>query len=606
MSEPQKGKISVETENIFPIIKKWLYSEKDIFLRELVSNASDAITKLKKISLSEEFDGGNDYRIDITMSKDSKTISISDNGIGMSEEEVNKYINQIAFSGASDFAQRFQKEGNQGEIIGHFGLGFYSSFMVSTKVTIETLSYKKGSEAVRWESEGGVEYQISKTKKEGRGTVVTLHLDSENEEYLDAWKVKELIKKYCDFLPVSIYVDGEKANKEKALWSETPTSIKDKDYEDFYQYLFPFSPNSIFHIHLNVDYPFRLTGILYFPKLTHELEAAKNGIKLYCNHVFVSDDANELIPQFLTVLKGTIDIPDLPLNVSRSYLQNDPLVKKISQHIIKKVADRLVEDFKYDRSAYEKNWPFISIFVKFGVVTEEKFYEAVKPALIFHTSEDKYMTIDEYLDLYKDKNQNKVYYANESDKSSVYMDLMKSQGITSILLDSKFDTHVVQFLEGKYPEVKFQRVDSEIADSLVDKDASPGVVDKDNKTESDRILDFFKASIGKDGLEIKVQTLKSNELPGVIVIPEFLRRMSEMNSMMNQSAALDMLKNHTLIVNSASPMVKSALKNYEGMNPERGKQMANIIYEMSLLGSKSLNEEGISRFIKRVATTFES
>ncbi|TGM21651.1 molecular chaperone HtpG [Leptospira meyeri] len=599
MSAEESGKISVETENIFPIIKKWLYSEKDIFLRELVSNASDAITKLKKISLSEEFEGGNDYKIDLNFDVDSRILSIEDNGVGMTTEEVKKYINQIAFSGATDFAKQYQNAENKAEIIGHFGLGFYSSFMVSKKVTIETKSYKKGQTAVLWSSESGTDFTISPIEKESRGTKISLYLDSESGEYLDKWKLKELIKKYCDFLPVGIYVQGEKANREKPLWSEEPAKISQEEYKDFYSYLFPFSGESLFHIHLNVDYPFRLQGILYFPKLTHELEASKNGIKLFCNHVFVSDNASELIPQFLTILKGTIDIPDLPLNVSRSYLQNDPLVKKISNHIIKKVADRLIEDFKKDRPKYESNWPDISLFVKYGVLTDEKFYEAMKDYLIFKNSEGSYSTTSEYWEKNKEKNQNKIFYANETEMGSVYMELLKSQGLEALLVDSKIDSHLIQHLEMKNPDWKFQRVDSEIADQVVDKDAPKDLVNEENKTESDRIQNLFQSSLPIEGVEIKVEALKSLEVPGVILLPEFMRRMSEMNSMLNREDMKNILKSHTLMVNSKSPLVKSALQTFEGINPEKGKKLARVIYDLALLSAKVMDEKEVSEYTKR-------
>jgi molecular chaperone HtpG len=605
MNQTETGRISVETENIFPIIKKWLYSEKDIFLRELVSNACDAITKLKKLSLTEEFEGGTDYRIDIKFDQKERFLSIEDNGIGMTQEEIKKYINQIAFSGASEFAKKFSNEENKAEIIGHFGLGFYSSFMVSSKVEIFTKSYQKGAVGVHWESTTGIDFSIRSDEKPTRGTKIVLHLDADSGEYLDKWKLKELIRKYCDFLPVPIYVEGEQANKMRPLWSEQPSSLKAEDYKEFYNYLFPFQPEPIFHIHLNVDFPFRLQGILYFPKLTHELDATKNGVKLFCNHVFVSDEANELIPQFLTILKGTIDIPDLPLNVSRSYLQTDPLVKKISSHIIKKIGDKLIEDFKKDRSNFEKNWQDISLFVKYGMMMEEKFYDAVKDALLFKTSSDTYTTLSEYWEKNQEKNQKKIFYANEAEKSSVYMDLLKSQGLEAILVDSRIDTHFIQHLETKNPDWKFQRVDSELADIVLDKEANPGLVDQNNKTESDRIKEFFEKAIGREGLEIKVNSLKAKDVPAVVLLPEYIRRMSEMNTMMNSEMGANLLKNHTLSVNLASPLVKSALKAYESLQPEKGEKIARVIYDLALLSSKVLTDQEVGEFSKRVTQVME-
>lgn len=594
----ESGKISVQTENIFPIIKKWLYSEKDIFIRELVSNAVDAIAKLKKIALSEEFEGGTDYQVKVTFDKDNRTLSIEDNGVGMTTDEVKKYINQIAFSSATDFIQKYEKDTTHAGIIGHFGLGFYSSFMVSTKVVIETKSYQKDSQAIKWESESGMDYNITECDRTERGTKITLTMNEDSGEYLDKWKLKELVKKYCDFLPVPIFVDGEEANKQKPLWASQPTSTKEEDYKEFYSYLFPFSGEPIFWVHLNVDYPFRLQGILYFPRLKHELDVSKNGIKLFCNQVFVSDEANDLIPQFLTVLQGTIDIPDLPLNVSRSYLQQDPLVKKISAHIIKKISDRLSEDFKKDRAAFEKNWDDISLFVKFGMMNDEKFYEGVSKVVLFRSSNGGHKTLEEYWNENKEKNSNKVYYAPDSETSSVYMDMFKSQGLEALLVDSKIDSHFIHYLETKNPDMKFHRFDSDIAEQVVDKEAKSEIVDQDNKTETDKILDLFKTAVGRDGLEIKAESLKSADVPAVILLPEHLRRLSEMNLGLNQDKST-FLQNHTLVINSSSKLIKNALKMNSGINPEKGKLIAQYVYDLALISAKVFNEANLGSFMRR-------
>ncbi|MBW0435022.1 molecular chaperone HtpG [Leptospira yasudae] len=604
MSEEIKGRISVETENIFPIIKKWLYSEKDIFIRELVSNASDAITKLKKIAFSEEFEGGTDYRIDLDFDQEKRILIIEDNGIGMTSEEVQKYINQIAFSSAEEFVKKFQGEGAQPEIIGHFGLGFYSCFMVSTKVVIETKSYKKGSTGVVWESESGTEFSLRSSDKATRGTKITLHLDSDSGEYLDQWKLKELIRKYCDFLPVPIHVKNEQANKQTPLWSETPASVTKEKYEEFYNYLFPFSGEPLFHVHLNVDYPFRLQGILYFPKLKHELDVNQSGIKLYCNHVFVSDDANDLVPKFLTVLKGTIDIPDLPLNVSRSYLQSDPLVKKISSHIVKKIADRLNEEFKKNEEDFRKNWDEISIFVKYGMLTDDKFYEAAKDLVFFKTSNGEITRLEDYWIKNKEKNNGKVFYANESETSSVYMDLLKSQGLEAILVDTRIDSHFVQFLESKNPDMKFQRVDSELADGVVDKDHASQIVDAENKTPADRVKELFDKILKRDGLEIKAEPLKAEGVPAVVLLPEHLRRISEMN-MMGGQKPLDLLKNHTLVINTRSALVQNILGLAGGVNSSKADKLVRTVYDMALLSSKIFGEAEFAEYIKRTTETLE-
>lgn len=598
MSEEIKGRISVETENIFPIIKKWLYSEKDIFIRELVSNSSDAITKLKKIAFSEEFEGGTDYRIDLEFDQEKRILTIEDNGIGMSSEEVQKYINQIAFSSAEEFVKKFQGEGAKPEIIGHFGLGFYSCFMVSTKVVVETKSYKKGSTGVIWESESGTEFSLRSSDKTARGTKITLYLDGDSGEYLDQWKLKELVRKYCDFLPVPIYVKNEQANKQTPLWSEAPSSVTKEKYEEFYNYLFPFSGEPLFHVHLNVDYPFRLQGILYFPKLKHELDVNQSGIKLYCNHVFVSDDANDLVPKFLTVLKGTIDIPDLPLNVSRSYLQSDPLVKKISAHIVKKIADRLNEEFKKSEEEFRKNWDEISIFVKYGMLTDDKFYDAAKDLVFFKTSNGEIVRLEDYWNKNKEKNNGKIFYALEI--SSVYMDLLKSQGLEAILIDSRIDSHFIQFLESKNPDMKFQRADSELADGVVDREHSSSIVDSNNKTEADRIKEFFEKILKRDGLEIKAEPLKAEGVPAVVLLPEHLRRLSEMGMTGSQNP-LDLLKNHTLVINTRSVLVKNIL----GMSSTKAGKLARTVYDMALLSSKIFGEAEFSEYLKRTTETLE-
>lgn len=601
----ESGKISVQTENIFPIIKKWLYSERDIFLRELVSNAVDAISKLKKIALTEEFEGGTDYRVDIYYDQEARTLTIEDNGIGMTAEEVKKYINQIAFSSAQDFAQKYKMSEGEAGIIGHFGLGFYSSFMVSKKVVIEAKSYMKDSIPVRWESESGIDFNLSACDKNTRGTKVILYVDSESGEYLDKWKLKELVKKYCDFLPVPIYVSGEQANKQKPLWAESPSNVKPEDYKEFYHYLFPFSGEPHFHIHLNVDYPFRVQGILYFPKLTHELDVSKSGIKLYCNHVFVSDEANELVPQFLTVLRGAIDIPDLPLNVSRSYLQTDPLVKKISAHIIKKIADRLTEEYKKDAEAFQKIWEEISIFVKFGMMQDEKFYEATKGILMFKSSQGGYVTLDDYWTRNKEKNSNRVFYAPETEANSGILELFKSQGLEAILTDSRIDTHFLQFLEGKNSEMHFQRVDSDVIDQVIDKENKSTIVDNENKTEGDRIKELFENVLKRDGLEIKVEALKSSDVPAMIILPEYMRRISEMNLGVTQDKT-KLFRNHTLLVNSNSKIVKSTLKVSQGVNPDKARLLVQHIYDLAQISAKIMSDQEIGNFLKRANSVLEN
>ena len=594
-----RGKVSVETENIFPIIKKWLYSEKDIFIRELISNSNDAITKLKKIALTEQFEGGINYKIKLYFDKEKRTLSIEDNGIGMTQEEVHKYINQIAFSGAEEFVKNLKDKTEKTEIIGHFGLGFYSSFMVSKKVTIETLSYKKDSKAVLWESKDGIEFSIVETDRKERGTKVTLDLDEDSGQYLDEWKLKELVKKYCDFLPVSIFVKEEQANKQNPIWTKSPSKLKKEDYNEFYNYLFPFSSETLFWVHLNVDYPFRFQGILYFPKIQHEFDVKQNGIKLYCNHVFVGDEANELVPQFLTILKGTIDIPDLPLNVSRSYLQNDPLVKKISNHIIKKVADKIRGEYKTDTQKFEKDWEHIAPFLKYGMMTEEKFYEIAKDLVFFQTTKDRFIKLEQYCE--ENKENKKIYYIPENDKNSSYLELFKSQNLEAIIIDDRIDIHFIQFLERKNSDMQFERVDAALSEKLVDKNVNK-IVDKDNKTEDDKILSFFKKAIQKEGLEIKVDNLKSDSVPAFILLPEHVRRMTEMN-MMKQNTG-DILKNHTLFVNAQSNLIRKIVK-LSPFSEEKASDLAHGIYDLALISSKTMLEKDFGSYSTRMTKLLE-
>ena len=575
----EKGRISVDTENIFPIIKKWLYSEKDIFFREIVSNASDAITKLKKIALTESFEGGSDYRIDVTFDQKKRTLTVEDNGIGMTVEEVKKYINQIAFSSAEDFIKQYEKNDKNPGIIGHFGLGFYSTFMVSVKVELETRSWK-GGDAVIWSSESGTDFTIATSDKATRGTKLTLTLDADSGEYLDKWKLKELVKKYCDFLPVPIHVDGEAANKQTPLWSKQPSSLKEEDYKEFYNYLFPFAGEPLFWIHLNVDHPFNLQGILYFPSMKHELDVSQKGMKLFCNHVYVSDDANELIPQFLTVLKGTIDIPDLPLNVSRSYLQTDPLVKKISSHIVKKVADKISELYNKDKETFLKHWEDISVFVKYGMMTDDKFFEGAGKAVMFKSSNGGFVSLDDYWTNNREKNGNKVFYAPEAEVSTVYMDMLKAQGMEAILVDNRIDLHFIQFLESKNQEMKFQSVDSDVMEQIVDKEKTQSVVDGNNQTEADRVCEFFKKSLALQEVEVKAESLKSAEVPAVILLPEHVRRMAEMTPVFQHNKK-ELYKKHTLLLNLESPLVKNALNLAAGVNPDKADKLARQIYDLA-------------------------
>ena len=502
-----KGKLSVETENILPIIKKWLYSQKEIFLRELVSNAFDAVNKLKKVSLSEEIRDAKDteYAVNIRIERDKKQLIIEDNGIGMNAEEIGKYITNIAFSGAHDFIKKYEEPGNKDKagIIGNFGLGFYSSFMVADTVEVDSLSYRKDAKAAYWSSTGGVEYEMGEGKREKRGTTITLGLNEASQDLLDKTKITELVRRFVDFLPIAVQVDGAEANRRDPLWSKAPAKLKKEDYDSFYKYLYPLQGEPLFHIHLNVDYPFQLQGILFFPRLRHEMELNRSNVKIYCKQVFVSEEAQDIIPQYLTILQGVIDIPDLPLNVSRSYLQNEPQIKKISKHIVKKIADRLKEEHQKNPKEYEKIWPEISPFVKYAMMNDEHFYEQALPALIFQTAnpgsspstektEAKFLTIEEYQSKHKDKTGDKVYYVSDMKSQASPLAMLNAQGISVLLLNALIDNHFIQFIESKVKDCRFTRVDADLSEHVLDKGSESKILDAEARIKKKSLSSYSK------------------------------------------------------------------------------------------------------------------
>ncbi len=653
----KKGKISIHTENIFPIIKKWLYSEHDIFLRELISNSVDALNKRKAVDpdVKEE-----DLKIQIKLNEKKKTIQVIDSGIGMNATEIKKYINQIAFSGAEDFVEKYKDK--QSSIIGHFGLGFYSSFMVSKKVTIDSLSYKKNSKPAYWECEGNPEYKTHAGKRKKIGTTVTVHLNEDNEEYAEEDKVKELIETYSNFMPFSIYLNKEKEpiNQKEALWLRKPNDVTDKEYKEFYKELFHDHQDPLFWIHLNVDFPFNLKGILYFPKISNQIDMNKGKVKLFCSNVFVADDLKGIIPEFLLLLRGGIDIPEIPLNVSRSFLQEDKQVKKISKFIIKKVSDSLREIYKEDRKKYEGFWEEINQFIKYGILTNDKFSDAMRDLVIFKTTNDDYITIEEYKKRNKSKEKSaKIYYAQSEDTQVSYLNMMKEQGIEVIFSNSALDNHLFQHLEMKGDNISFVRIDSEINDNLVEK--SKEVVDEENKTISEKIQEIFnkrlndkiEASFNKDNyakfiekypkavkaldpfsrtkddftyikpyeisskakdeigaeafseivenahLEVKaeVKHLKSKDIPAMILFNEFMRRFQEMN-MMQQGANNEMLKNHTIIINNQNETIKNIVKYAENGKDKEVDLLVKYIHNLALLEQKRFTGKELKDFIE--------
>jgi molecular chaperone HtpG len=607
MAVLEQGAITVHTENIFPIIKQFLYSDREIFLRELISNAADAIAKLKMAKLAGEVTEPPEPEIVIALNKEAKTLSVSDTGIGMTAEEVKKYINQVAFSSAEEFIQKYKDKGADQVIIGHFGLGFYSSFMVAQRVEIDTLSYQPGSTPVKWSCDGSPNFTLSDSQRSAIGTTVTLYLTPDSEEYLDPSRIRELVRKYCDFIPVPIKLNGEVINRQKPLWKISPSELKDEDYLEFYRYLYPFQEDPHFWVHINTDYPFIVQGILYFPKLRPDIDPTKGQVKLFCNQVFVQDNCEEVIPKFLLPLRGAIDSPDIPLNVSRSFLQNDRTVRRIGDHIAKKVADRLNELYREDYEKYVRVWPDISLFMKFGAMNSDKFFAQVKDILIFRVAgspadKPEYVTLKEYLERTREKQNKRVYYATDEAAQSAYIDLHRSQGLEVIMLDSWIDSHFSSFLEREYREegIQFKRVDSELDEALINKDKAAELVDPlTQKTRSEKLVDLFRQALGKEKLQIKAEALKSESVPAMILLPETLRRLQELNAILQQKP-MEFLEEHTLVVNTAHPLIQNlqALAE-EGRDPELVNLICNHIYDLALITQKSFDPAAARAFVQR-------
>lgn len=585
------GKIGVSTKDLFPIIKKFLYSDHDIFLREIVSNAVDASQKLKVIAQRGEYNGDvSDLKVRVKVDKDAKTITVSDNGIGMTREEVEKYINQIAFSGAEEFLEKHKDDA--ATIIGHFGMGFYSAFMVSDKVEILTKSYKEGAQAVRWQCTGDPEYTLDDDNRDERGTDIIMHISEEEKEFLDEKKIEDLLNKYCKFLPIPIvygkkkewkdgkYVDTDAdnvINDTEPAWTKKPASLKDEDYEKFYRQLYPMAEEPLFHIHLNVDYPFTLTGILYFPKIKNNVELSRNKIQLYCNQVFVTDSVEGIVPDFLTLLHGVIDSPDIPLNVSRSYLQSDSNVKKIASHITKKVADQLEDIFKNDRATFEQKWDDLKIFIQYGLLTDEKFAERAQKFMLFKNIDGKYYTLDEYKELIKanqtDKDGTLVYlYANNKDAQYSASEAAKQKGYDVLLMDGQLDTPVMNQFEQKWEKSRFSRVDADVIDKLIPKEnANELQLTTHQKSELEETFRAELPTIEKTNFNVSVEALGASAMPVLITQNEWMRRMKEMSQIQGGMMSFygEMPDTFNIVVNADHPLVANILANEESANKEQ-------------------------------------
>lgn len=642
----EQGNISIHTENIFPIIKKWLYSDHEIFLRELISNAVDAIQKLKMVSRSGEFSGDiGEPEIHITIDKDNNKLAISDNGIGMTAEEVKKYINQVAFSSAEEFVEKYKNSTDQ-QIIGHFGLGFYSSFMVAKQVEVDTLSYRSEAQAVHWSCDGSTEFQLTESDRAAVGTTVTLTLQEEELEYLEPSRIRQLVKTYCDFMPVPIKLDGEQINRQKAPWKESPNSLTKEDYLEFYRYLYPFQEDPLLWVHLNTDYPFIVNGILYFPKLKPDVDVTKGQIKLFCNQVFVSDNCEEVIPKFLLPLRGVIDSSDIPLNVSRSFLQNDRTVKRIADYIAKKVGDRLKEVYRDNREEYIHCWQDLGTFVKFGSLNDDKFKKQVEDILIYRTTANlnpassetpavqvqteegdawqevtpassssdgpSYTTLKEYLERNQSRHENRVFYCTDEATQATYVELHKNQGLEVLFMDSFIDTHFVSFLEREHSDVRFSRVDADLDETLIDQDKAGEIVDpKTNKTRSELVKELFQQALNKPKLMIRTEALKSDNPqgapPAMVLLPEALRRMQELNAMLQQQN-IQFPEEHILLVNTAHPLIQnlvdlsqSSIVQSSGQSPagETATLICQHVYDLALMAQKGFDAEGMKSFVER-------
>ena len=603
----ETGNISIHTENIFPIIKKFLYSDHEIFLRELVSNAVDATQKIKRLSSIGEFNGElGELKVKISFDKDKKTITISDNGIGMTAEEIKKYINQIAFSGATEFVEKYKDKGDDKGIIGHFGLGFYSAFMVAKEVEIISKSYQDKSEAAKWICDGSTEYSISAAKKKTRGTDIILHIAEDSEEFLEEFKLKSILEKYGKFLPVEIEFNEKVINNPNPIWTKTPADLTDEDYLKFYEELYPFQEKPLFWIHLNVDYPFNLTGILYFPKVKNEMQLQREKISLYSRQVFITDEVKDIVPEFLMLLHGVIDSPDIPLNVSRSFLQADSNVKKINSYITKKVADKLQELFKSDRPAFEEKFASIGLFVKYGMISDEKFMEKAKDFCLVQDTAGKYFTLDEYAEEVQaaqtDKDGNKVYlYTTDQEQQDAFIQSASQKGYSVLKMDNMIDSHFINTIETKIEKTQWKRVDADAVDKLIDTGINLEAILTDAQKES--VKKVFEDTLQDKQKIVAVEAMSPDELPAIVTQNEFMRRMSDMSKTGGGGMGMfgAMPNTYNITINANHPLIS---KLADMKSEDEQKALAKQISDLALLSQNLLTGSDLTAFIKRTVGGF--
>lgn len=604
----EKKNLEIHSENILPIIKKWLYSDKDIFARELVSNAIDALKKVKLLQEKGEMEkDAEQLRIDITVDKDGKKITFSDTGIGMDAEEVQKYIAQIAFSGAEDFLNKYKGHEEKEPFIGHFGLGFYSAYMVADKVEINTLSYKTDAEPVYWSCDGSAEYLIDQGTREKRGTDIILNINADSMDLFDEGKLSQILSHYCSFLPFPVFLDGKQMNTEEPLWIKPVSECTNEEYLQFYRYLYPMEEDPLFWVHLNVDYPFTLKGILYFPKVKREFDFNKNTIKLYCNRVFVSDSCKDLIPNYLTVLRGVIDSPDIPLNVSRSYLQMDRTVRQLANHISKKVSDSLATLYRNEKERFYAVWPDASFIIKLGAVEDDKFYERIKEFLIWKSSNGSWTTVEDYLEQNKEKTNNKVFYTKDEKHVTHILDIYKNKGVDVLYADGPIDSYVINFLERKLSQTKFQRIDASVDDLLLDKGREKTILDASGRTEAAKIADFVRNQLAEEKIEVEAKSLAADGLPGFIVLDENQRRLRDYMMSIDRSddnIALNGLMKPTFVINTNNKLI-AAIHQLATVNPALAKELVKHTYDLALLSQREMDPTTLNAFVARTTHVLE-